>query len=168
VFDHYYAPLCYFATRYVNDSDEIKDLVQNIFVNVWNKDQLSFKNVQALNSYLYSSVRNACINYIRQEKLHREKYEEIITETQVENEFLQAKLENEVMIEIFKAIDDLPEKCRMIFKYSYLYGWSNNKIAEELNISVNTVKTQKMRAKKQLKEKLKNVFHVVVMLKMGF
>jgi RNA polymerase sigma-70 factor (ECF subfamily) len=168
VFDHYYAPLCYFAIRYVNDSDEVKDLVQNVFVNVWNKNNLSFINAQSLNSYLYSSVRNTCINYIRQKKLHREKNEEIILETQIENEFLQAKLENEVMTEIFKAIDELPEKCSLIFKYSYLYGMSNQQIADKLNISINTIKTQKMRAKKILKEKLKNVFHIVVMLRMGF
>ncbi len=72
------------------------------------------------------------------------------------------------MQEIFGAIEDLPKKSKRVFRYSYLYGMSNNEIAEALGISINTVKTHKLKAKQQLKERLKNVFNIVVLLKMGF
>lgn len=169
LFNEYYPSLCYYALRFVNDSDQVKDIVQNVFINIWNKAGTDFKNLTVLNAYLYTSVRNACLNFLRQENLHREKHEEIRQEeTIVENEFLQEKLENEVMLEIFKAIDELPKACRTVFKYSYLYGMSNNEITDLLGISINTVKTHKMRAKQLLKEQLKNVFHIIIALKMGF
>ncbi len=168
LFDHFYAQLCFYASRFIEDQDEVKDIVQNVFVKIFNKSDLNFENVQALNSYLYSSVRNACINLIRQENLHRDKHEKMMQEAILEDEYMQEELETEVMTEIFRAIDRLPERCRDVFKLGYHYGYSNQEIAEELNISVNTVKTQKMRAKKILKEQLKNVFHIVIFLRMGF
>ncbi len=168
MFEEYYPSLCYYAIRFIEDPQQVKDIVQNFFVKIWEKKGLRFDNPTALNSYLYTSIRNACLNHIRQEKLHDNIHQQIPTEQVSENEYLQEQLENEVMQEIFGAIEDLPKKSKRVFRYSYLYGMSNNEIAEALGISINTVKTHKLKAKQQLKERLKNVFNIVVLLKMGF
>lgn len=157
LFNTYYRSLCYFSHKIIDDFEASKDIVQDIFIKIWDKN-LIFENSNTLNAYLYNSVKNKSITYL--EKINNrhvlnKKFE--ATDYNEEN-FIRKQIESEVISEIFQAIDELPEECMKIFKLSYIQHYKNQEIAETLNISVNTVKTQKTRAKKQLKEKLQDLF----------
>ena len=81
-----------------------------------------------------------------------------------ENSYLLQRIESEIMEEIFSTIEKLPEECRKVFKLSYIDGMEVCKVAETLQISENTVKTQRLRARKFLKENLKDLFPLLVII----
>lgn len=163
LFDKYYRQLCFFSNKIVSDEETAKDVVQEVFISFW-KQKTNFENIYALIAYLYNSVRNRSLNHIEKNNnrnnLNNSQSQDVFTES----DYLRKQLEAEVMEEIFEAIKELPEQCMNIFEMSYIQKCEVKQIAEELNISVNTVKTQRLRAKKYLKERLKNVFPILIYL----
>ena len=71
---------------------------------------------------------------------------------------------SEIYREILDAVNSLPQKCSAVFKLAYLEHLDNHEIAEKLSISINTVKSQKNNAKKQLREQLKHLYPIAVIL----
>ena len=90
--------------------------------------------------------------------------EEHLNTPEDENNFFVNVVRAEVYQEIMGAIQDLPTECGRIFKLAYVEGFSNDEIATQLSISVNTVKAQKNKAKIQLREKLKGLYPVLLFL----
>lgn len=163
VFLAYYPHLCLFANRILSDFAEAEDIVQEVFVAFLEKKVLRDKAV-AVKSYLYSSVYNACMNNLKRKKYIGERMQEFPTETVSEENYLRERIESEVMEEIFATIELLPEDCKRVFKLSYVDGMEVSKVAATLGISENTVKTQRLRARKFLKERLKDVFPILFFL----
>ena len=164
VYDNYYHKLLFYAGKYLADMDECKDIVQDILVKVWEK-KLEFENEYALSAYLYSGVYHRCMNHLEQTDIHRKhhaKIEELYRDT-YHRDYVSDRIENEVLQEIFSAIDALPPECRRIFEMSYIEGCDIAKVAEALNISQHTVKSQRARAKKLLQERLKNLFPIFIL-----
>lgn len=160
LFDIYFQQLCVFSHKITNNKDVAKDIVQDLFITLWQSD-VKFKNQFFLNSYLYRSVQNRSVNHLNKEKSNADLKELNNTEFIITDEtYLNEQIETEVLAEIDKTISELPLQCQMIFKYSYIDNIAVKDIADMLNISVNTVKTQRMRAKIFLKDKLKNVFTI--------
>ena len=85
-------------------------------------------------------------------------YKNLNKEELDEDYFLCQQIRADVVAELFDAIDELPDRCKEIFKRSYVDGQEERKIAEELNISLNTIKTQKQRAKSYLRGRLGDLF----------
>lgn len=145
-FQKLYLPLGMYALRIVGDADIAEDLVADSFSKVWQKitEGVEFENFK---SYIYMTVRNECLNYLRNKK-ETENIENIpdITEESIDTSERDAK--------IWKAIDELPPKCREIFLLSKRDGLSNEEIAEELEISIKTVKNQITKAFSRLREAL--------------
>jgi RNA polymerase sigma-70 factor (ECF subfamily) len=81
-----------------------------------------------------------------------------------EPDFLSDRIEAEVLSEIFSAIERLPTECRRVFEMSYIEGMPVEQVADKLGVSVNTVKTQRSRAKKALRESLKGLYSILVLL----
>lgn len=151
LFDAYYAPLCYFANKYVGDMDMARSLVQEVFVKLWtNHDHLLIAH--SVKSYLYHSVKNQTINFLKQEKgtIRSGKFDAGL---QVEP-FRDVVQESELQGIIQKTISQLPEKCREIFLLSRTDELKYTEIAHKLNISVKTVEMQMGIALKRLREKL--------------
>lgn len=164
IFALYYSRLCHFAFQLLTNKEEVEDIVQDAFVAFWNNRELVSENPIAIKNYLYTAVRNACYNLHRQAKV-QERYLLIENPATVEeSQVLNAMIRAEVMEEIYKAIDTLPEGCQRIFRLGYLEGISNPKIAEVLGISVNTVKTQKQRALKVLRANLKSDIFLAILI----
>ena len=147
LFEMYHKALCFFATRIVRDSLEAEDIVQDVFLAFWRMDRGGFPNLKTVKTFLYNSVQHRCLNY---RNLKREELDE--------DYFLCQQIRAEVVAELFGAIDELPDKCKEIFKRSYVDGQEDKKIAEELDISLNTIKTQKQRAKSYLRGRLGDLF----------
>ena len=153
-------PLSHFALKYVGDWDEAKGLVHEVFVAVWEKFETLPADTQ-YQSYLYTAVRNRCLNYIRDKKIH------LSFEQVPENQLMEVQptLEtSELEREIEMAIQSLPEKCRMVFELSRREGLKYAQIAEKMEISVKTVEAQMSKAlgimKKHLSEFLSLLFFV--------
>ena len=144
-----------FANTYLYDKDLAKDIVQESFVYIWeNSEKLSI-NI-SLKSYLYATVKNKCLNELKKLKVYdnaglldfmarmnSDHYEEIYSE----------KDEHKTYV-IEKVIKELPKKMREIVRMKYFKEYSHSEIADELDISVNTVKTQLKRAKSKMLNKL--------------
>ena len=141
-----YLPLGMYALRIVDDADISEDMVQQAFLNTWERLEggLEISNFKA---FMYRSVRNECLSYLS--SLKEEVGEEFIPEAgeeEIDTSFRDAR--------IWKAIDELPEKCREIFLMSKRDGYSNEEIADELGISIKTVKNQMTKAFSRLREAL--------------
>lgn len=162
IFKKYYGSLCCYATHYITDSEVVSDLVQDIFVRLLESPQY-FDSPEHLRNYLYLSVRNACLNYLHRNIL-KERHERYVIENEDTSEFPDEEvLTVEVYRQLKEAVDELPGECRKILYMSYFEGEKNEVIAARLRISVNTVRAQKMRGKKLLKEKLKNLLPLLLL-----
>lgn len=157
-FRSHYQTFCYFAYHLLKDQQEAEDVVQEIFIRLLDS-KTYFDNEEHLKNYFYKSVRNACLNRIKSTKTHSELSNEVS-----ENDFFTNIVRAEVYEEIMRAIYKLPKGCRQIFQLAYIDGYSNEEIAAQLFISVNTVKVQKNKAKKQLQEQLKNLYPLLFFL----
>lgn len=161
VFRYYYPSLCYFAENIVGSGSAAEDVVQSVFLGFY-ENKPRFENITALRSYLYVAVNNRSIKYLNKQKRNIPA-DDLLADSKAEtdNRFHMA-MEANVVDEIFKAIDTLPDACRRIFEMSYIEHRSVKDICEELQISENTVKTQRQRAKKILRERLQGLYRYVI------
>ncbi|MGD9558398.1 MAG: RNA polymerase sigma-70 factor [Mangrovibacterium sp.] len=161
MFDCYYHSLCSFAASYVADIQVVEDIVIDCFTDIWEKrSSLDIKS--SLQNYLLTIVKNSAISYRRKTQL-QQSGTKVLKSLTFEEE--KAPLEDaELLNELYKAIDRLPEQRRKILKMAAFEGKSYAIIAEELQISVNTVKTQMSRSYRFLKEELNVSYRTVYLL----
>jgi len=153
---HYYSALCLFAVRLLGNCAAAEDIVGESFVKLWNK-RSNFENHQNLKAFMYITVRNACLNYLKQQKRESLNQKQLAWFTGEKEEFvLNEMIRAEVLKEIMEEINNLPEQCRKVLKLAYLEGMKNQEIADLLNISIHTVKNQKARAIQLLKIRLRD------------
>ena len=154
LFKEHYSILTAFANKFLSDLDDSREIVQDVFVKLFdNKD--SIKIHTSAKAHLFTSVRNACLNTIKQRKNHATHHENIKylssgVSMQADKILEQTELEHE----IYKAIDELPEQCQRIFKLNRFDGFTNQEIADQLGISKRTVETQISKALKSLRVKI--------------
>lgn len=158
LYDAYYQSLCFYAGKYVQDMDDVKDIVQDVYVAAWERG-VAFPSAQSAKSWLYTSVYNACMNHLKLAEIHNRHHELLRGELPEADEcnYVSGRIESELAWELFRAIETLPEECRKVFKLSYVNGKSVEEVAACLNLSVHTVKSQRARAKKLLQERLKHL-----------
>jgi RNA polymerase sigma-70 factor (ECF subfamily) len=150
-FDLHYLPLCEFISRYIKDKSVIEDLVIECFAKLWeNRETLNIKT--SFQNYLVTMVKNSAISYLRKNQFLFSDFENI-SNTIIDDE--TDPLEDvELLNKLHDAINRLPEQRRNILKMSVFEEKSNAKIAEELHITINTVKTQIARSYRFLRSEL--------------
>jgi RNA polymerase sigma-70 factor (family 1) len=152
----FYAPLCIFASRMVTDRQAAEDIAGESFIKLWNKRE-DFETLQNIKAFLYISTRNACLNYLKQAKRESLSKKQLAYLNEERSEFvLNDIVRAEVLQEIMREIEKLPEQCGKVLKLGYLQGMKNQEIADLLHISVHTVKNQKARAIQLLKIRLRD------------
>jgi RNA polymerase sigma-70 factor (ECF subfamily) len=159
VFKSYYPALCAYAYDLLKLEDEAEEIVQEVLIKFWElRDQIEIST--SIKAYLYRSVHNQCLNFIRHSKVLKslsDKFsEEIIHSFELtlntEAEFpLDYYFYEGIEKDIQNSIHDLPDQCRRIFQMSRFERLRHEQIAEILGISVNTVKTQISRALEKLR-----------------
>jgi len=168
LFKKLYPRLCDFANYLLKDKDLAEDMAQDAFMVYLEQREEISDNFNAIKSFLYTSVKNACLNKIRHNNVvdvyNKKNPLDIYTDPKI----LEGIIHAEVISEIYEKISALPQGCEMVIRYSYLQGLSNSKIAELMNISVNTVKSQKKRGLTLMKKNLEKVSLVVFMLMCNF
>ena len=153
LFDEYYVRLVHFSFQFIGDRDEAEDIVQDAFIKFWDYSTSIADNGLAIKSFLYTSVKNASLNVLRHNKV-AEQHIQLQDRNPIEDSVIHAIVKSEVLSEIYKAVESLPASCQQISRLGYFEGKKNHEIAEELGISINTVKTQKQRALKLLRLRL--------------
>jgi len=159
-FESFYGTLCRITNKYLQDKDASVDIVQDAFIYFWEK-RADIYTIRSAKFYLYKFVRNRSLNYLRDLKSRNN----INFETQNhEVEFKDDLIEQETYQLIYKAIKQLPPQGRRVIELS-MDGLSNKEVAEQLKISVNTVKTLKKRAYRVLHDDLEeNIFILFLIL----
>lgn len=167
-FKTHYQSLCNYAYSFLQDRDEAEEIVQTAFASFWEKREAIEINVSP-KSYLYSMVRNACLNMIKHEKIkQRHAGEELAVAERVHDGVSQHVIAGELEGRIRDAIETLPEQCRLIFKLSRFEELKYAEIADQLNISIKTVENQMGKALKIMREQLKEYLPLILMLMNGF
>ncbi|WP_282016558.1 RNA polymerase sigma-70 factor [Marinifilum flexuosum] len=166
IFDQYFASLVGFANTFVSDIELSEDLVQEVFVSLWEK-QDEYQNEVTLKVYLYRAVRNKCLNNIKHEQVKNKYIAESVPKLETEEFFLDQVLSEEVSRLLYRFIGELPKQRQQIIRYSLL-GLKNPEIADIMGLSINTVKSHKLNAYKELREKLgKHAYLVAILLEMN-
>lgn len=155
VFDTYYDRLVYFCFKIVADKEQARDLTQDAFLKYWQQSDVIAENETAIKNFLYSTVHNAALNAVRHDKVVGRYADRQDKDEPMESDVMEAMISAEVTAEIHAAIESLPEQYKQISKMGYFEGKKNQEIADELGMSVNTVKKQKQKALELLRLKLR-------------
>jgi RNA polymerase sigma-70 factor (family 1) len=158
VFDRFYSPLVYYASKYVL-LEEAEEIVTMVMLKLWQSSgKRRFEALKALQQFLYVSTRNACLDLLKKEQRQKQHEIQLIqqSETSYNSNEDYALQEAELINRIFHEIESLPPKCKQVFSLSYLNGKSTEEIAQSLNITPSTVFNQKARAIKLLKLSILN------------
>ena len=148
LFARHYRPLCLYALHYVGADDAAEDIVQECFVSLW---QHAPRNPR---SFLYTAVRNRCIDHLRRVRLDTVDVAPHDLEGFISDD--EARCRSEQEARLWEAIDRLPERCRQVFLMSKRDGMRYKEIAAELNISERTVEHQVAKAMQKLNRLLRS------------
>jgi RNA polymerase sigma-70 factor, ECF subfamily len=146
LFRSHFTGLCQFAMGYIKDEETAKEIVQDSFVTLWEK-RFTIDPSRPVKSYLSTMVRNKCLNHLRD---HKKFSSDLLALENLSHEAMfdppDKLVEYDLSNQIDRAIDELPEKCREIFKLSRYQQMKYQQIADHLQISVKTVETQMSKA----------------------
>ena len=168
----WYSRAKYFAREYVHSESDAENIIQDVFLHLYERRDLmdAYTNLTA---YLFTSIKNRRLDYLRKWVLEQETAQGVQDEFDME---LRMKYDS---LEIFNtqfsdetdigelldnALQKLPERCRNIFIMNKLEGKKQKEIAEELNLSINTVESQMGIAYKKLREELKDCLPLFIFL----
>lgn len=162
IYVRYHQLLYVVAYKYLKNKEQTKDAVQQIFLKLWESRTLLSIQV-SLKNYLYTMLKNQLLNEIRNNTTALEKNYELAQEpVTFENELLVKLEEKEMMEQLYRAVDNLPEQKRAVCLYKLKEELSNCEIAEKMQISVPTVKTHYSQALKMLRNHFDKLLYVLL------
>lgn len=151
LFDISYKELVIYANGFLFDKAESEDIVQDAFIKLWGKMQEV--EILALRAYLYSIVRNKCINHLKKKKIVNPcsilEIKQVIA-SEVEENYHDIAKRKIIYDQVINTVDTFPARMKEIFKLKFFDNYKHSEIAKELGISVNTVKSQLRRAKSKI------------------
>lgn len=154
----YYLPLRYFCESITRSETASEDIVSESFIKLWQMPEKP-QDTAKVKPLLYKMVRNGAIDYLRQQQSFQTRNENIrIISSISERSITDKMIEAETYHQLHLLINSLPVKCRQVFQLFYFADMSIKEIAEELNISVNTVKSHKQKAIQLIKNQWTSVF----------
>lgn len=157
LFDLYYSRVFKFTTSIIHDQQEAKDLAQNCFVKLWlNRDRL--EHISSLNNYIFTIARNSACDYLRVKCRERKFQAATIAEKSSNYANIQIDYDTQVMEQtIISCIDTMPLQRKTAYKLSREEKFSNEEIAELMNISKRTVDRHLSIALKDIRTALSKV-----------
>lgn len=170
LFRRYYANLKFYATRLVG-GDDAEDIVQEVFVDLWHRREMVVVGDQ-IQAFLYRAVYTRALNVLKHRDVVGE-YETLMADIGRERAAYYAPDNNEIISRIenqelrqrlTEAISELPEKCQMVFKLSYLHDMKNKQIADIMGVSLRTVEAHMYKALKILRDKLGGVNELLLLI----
>lgn len=162
VFDIYYTSICLFIKKYNFDIEQAEDIAQEVFIKIWEK-KLTFTNSLAFKAYLYQTAKNLALNALQHEAVKKRYHEQITFNIETEDFFFQNFIEQDSYRLILQVVDKLNPRAKEVL-YLNLEGLKNQEIANQLGISINTVRAHKVSAYKFLKMNLKDLVLLIILL----
>jgi RNA polymerase sigma-70 factor (family 1) len=159
LFDCFAPKLIQFALAIVREKDGATEVVDEVFVKIW-KQKEQTPHIKNLKVYLYSAVKNTALNYLaaRARAAVTEPFDFVAVQLQDEQCPEQQLITAEIFKKIRQAVEELPPRCKIIFKLVREDGLKYKEVAEILNVSINTVDAQMVIAVKRISEKVKMHF----------
>ncbi len=156
LFKYYYPGLVVFASNIVLNRDEAEEIVQDFFVRLW-ENRSAVKSGNAFKSYVFTSVKNRSINFLKNASVKQHVVDELKKQMQSEMRFNpDIYVNSEIQQKLKEAFEKLPQRTAEIFTLSRFKGYTNSEIAENLGLSKRTVETQVSNALKILRKELKS------------
>lgn len=163
IFIDNFESVCIFADRYLDDMEQSRDIVHEVFSKLLHNpdDTARIKNPR---NYLFTVVRNQCIDALRRRNLHKQFMDNSLAEAYQNDTFFETEIIREDVYSMLdKAIGELPNRSRKIILMK-LKGYKHKDIAQELGISINTVNTLKSLAYKSLRKSLSEEAFILLMI----
>jgi len=163
LFRKYYVRLCGYAYKFLNEPEEAREVVQDVFTKLWERRE-DIDPEESINAYLFKMTQNNSINKLRRKKVES-KYIEIYKLVYVDHREpspYESLLAHELNDEINTAISNMPPKCRRIFELSRVEGFKYSEIAAALHISIKTVEAQISKALQILRLELGDVLIMLI------
>lgn len=163
IFKKYYIRLCHYVFQYVQNMPDAEEIVQETFLNIWDK-RLTLEINVSFKSYLYASAKNRALNSLRNTS-RRKGHLSVISSYKTQKVDPSSELlVNEINDQLFLVLENLPTKCKKIFQMSRMEGLKHKEIAIEMGIKIKTVENQIGIALKYLKENLSDYLRIIVVL----
>lgn len=159
-YDKYWDALFISAYKVLKDEEVCKDIVQEVFLTIWEKSNLG--KVQNIKAYLHQTVKFKTLMVLRKDKIsekHLKTMQELLVNTTEEQLDFKELNEN-----IERSIEALPEKCRNVFRLSRMEHLTNQEIADKLGISIRTVETHISNALKHIRTNLDSTVALVAFI----
>lgn len=169
LFRKYYSNLLFYTTRLLGD-EEAEDVVQDVFVDLW-KRRDSMEIGDQIQAFLYRAAYTRCLNVLKHRNIESGYCAalEEINQKRAEfyqpdnNEVIKRIEDRELRKEISEAINELPDKCREVFKLSYLHDMKNKEIADTMGVSLRTVEAHMYKALKFLRSRLGHLWFLLLL-----
>lgn len=160
-----------YCKLFIHDQSQANDLVQECFIKLWEKHS-SINPTQSVESLLFVMLRNRCLNYLRDQKIHSAE-KKLYTMEANELQYLfqldfngreEISLEEQLVIAIRESVDKLPEKRKIVFIKAKIEGKKNKDVADELAISIKAVEKHLHQAKEQIRQEMLMKFPLLSVL----
>jgi RNA polymerase sigma-70 factor (ECF subfamily) len=168
LFKEHYEQLHRYAFTIVKDNDEAKDVVQSVFLNLWEKRE-SLNITTSGKAYLFRSVYNESLNHLKKQEVLQRHHNISVSETDLSSEQKPFAFEDELLLKqkIDEVLNELPPQCREVFMKSRAEKLKYTEIAAELGIAVKTVEAHMSKALKIIR-KIVGVFVLMACLYRDF
>lgn len=162
LFERYYASLCLFAKRFIEERETREDIVQEVFFHLWEKRKQLSVSVSAQN-YLLTSVRNGCLNYLRKQE-QQQPFDEAILDRPDGEEGDRLFQLRELEALLAQTLAKLPTEYRLAFELSRMEGKSMEEVATQMGVSIRTVERYRDKALTLLRSELKDYLPLFLLL----
>ena len=164
MFRTYYERLCRYAHTLLKDADEAEEMVQTVFLTIWEK-HADLEITLSLKAYLYRAVHNHCLNRIKHYGV-RENHREYSLYVQADgyDSVTEAIHANELEERIERAVSKLPEQCQVVFRMSRFEELKYQEIADQLGLSVKTIENQIGKALRIMRQELADYLPLIIWL----
>jgi RNA polymerase sigma-70 factor (family 1) len=151
LYDKLYRKLFLFAKSLIDDTEEARDIVTESFIKLW-AQQNHFANMVHLQVYFYTVIKNACIDYLRKNKLRNKIEHQLLRSGKISENAIERKYQEAELVQIlYERINQLPDRMQQVFKLTYLDGYSRTEVAQMLNLSENTIRNTNAAAMKAIR-----------------
>ncbi len=158
----YFTPLCNHAYKIIKDESASSDIVQDTLIKLW-ESNTKFENIKTLTVYIYKAVNNSSLNYIRNKNTEDTRLKQwSFINLDISNEAFSSIVTEEVVRKLRSLIMTLPKDRREVLFMS-MSGMKGEEIAEELGVTIHTVKQHKYRAYKYIKEKMNSDIFILLL-----
>ena len=161
IYKEYFKPMFLYAISFLTAEEEAENVVQEIFMNLWKAGNFQNIHIPSLKTYLFRSVRNACLNRLKKKNIASERLEMIREEVILDE---AERLNDDLISEIEAEIESLPTQTREVIRGVYFHNLKYQEIADRLNVSLNTVKSLQRYGMQHLRERFADRLDLFLMM----